>query len=105
MNLHRTIAVALLALAGSTDRAAAGWFRTHPPEPTVLNGTAGRSSWAGVPGIGRPLPPDPKPGHNPVVGSVTRTGHFAHPGTGRTRYTGTFYNPTLGTFSRSSFRK
>lgn len=105
MNLYRLVAVTFLALAGSADRADAGWFKGHHPEPTVINGTAGRSSWAGVPGIGRPLPPDPKPAHNPVVGSVSRTGHFSHPVTGRTRYTGTVYDPTLGTFSRSSFRK
>lgn len=105
MTLRRTLAAALLAVLGIAGSADAGWLRSHPPEPTVLNGTAGRSSFAGVPGIGRPLPPNPSPAHNPVVGSVSRTGLFAHPTTGRTKYTGTFYDPVLGKFTRSSFRQ
>jgi hypothetical protein len=42
---------------------------------------------------------------NPVVGSVQRTGIFAHPFTGRTRYTGTAYNPSLGQFGSYRFKK
>ena len=41
----------------------------------------------------------------PVVGSVQRTGHFAHPHTGKTKYTGTVYNPVLGQFGTHTFRR
>lgn len=41
----------------------------------------------------------------PVVGSVQRTGLFAHPHTGRTKYTSTVYNPTLGQFGTQTFRR
>ena len=105
MTTRRTLAAALLAILGIGGSADAGWPHRLPPEPTAYNGTVGRSSFAGVPGIGRPLPPPPSPAHNPVVGSVSRTGLFAHPTTGRTRYTGTFYDPVLGKFTRSSFRQ
>ncbi|MFO0824517.1 MAG: hypothetical protein U0792_15605 [Gemmataceae bacterium] len=96
--MRRIIVVAALAIVFSgNERAEANWLRgSHTTPPTVLNGTAGRGSWAGVPGIGAPLPASrTKSGTHPVVGSVSRTGHFVHPITGRTRYSGTAYDPTL----------
>jgi len=107
MNLRRILLGALLlVLVGDASRADARW-PDHPSHaaPTVLNGTAGRGSWAGVPGIGPALPSRGKPALNPVVGSTYRSGHFVHPTTGRTRYTETVYDPTLGRFSRASFRR
>ncbi len=106
MNVRRHfIAALLVVLVGQADRAEAKWpHGSHHVAPTVLNGTAGRGSWAGVPGMGAPLPQN-KAAHNPVIGSVSRTGLFAHPGTGRTRYTGTVYDSTTGRFGKSSFRQ
>ena len=107
MNMRRMIIAALVMTAlGEANQARAGWpHGSHQTAPTVLNGTAGRGSWAGVAGIGPALPSAGKATHNPIVGSTSRTGIFAHPTTGRTRYTSTMYDPTLGRFSRSSFRR
>jgi len=107
MNMRRIIiAVLVVAALGETDQAQAGWPRgSHQTAPTVLNGTAGRGSWAGVAGIGPALPAAGKATHNPIIGSESRTGIFAHPTTGRTRYTGSMYDPTLGRFYRSSYRR
>jgi len=103
--MRRVFIVALLAITGGAGQAEAGWLRSHPPEPTVINGTSGRGSWAGVSGIGAPLPPSrTKAGTNPVVGSTHRTGLFVHPISGRTRYSTTTYDPTLGRFGKSTFR-
>ncbi|MCE9564125.1 MAG: hypothetical protein K8U57_18940 [Planctomycetes bacterium] len=103
--MRRIFIVALLVIVGGTSQAEAGFLRSHPPAPTVVNGTSGRGSWAGVPGIGAPLPPShTKAGSSPVVGSTHRTGLFVHPISGRTRYSTTTYDPTLGRFGKSSFR-
>jgi hypothetical protein len=101
----RTFSIAVLVLAFGTT-AEAGWFHKKDTPTPQLGGTAGRGSFAGIPGLGPPLPPSPVPrGMNPVVGSVQRTGIFAHPFTGRTRYTGTAYNPSLGQFGSYRFKK
>lgn len=101
------IAAALVFVLSGSERAEAKWLRgSHTTPPTVLNGTAGRGSWAGVPGIGAPLPATrTKPGTQPIVGSVARTGHFVNPITGRTRYSGTAYDSTLGRTSKYHFRQ
>lgn len=103
--MRRVFIVAVLMVAASST-AEAGWFHKKEAAPPVLAGTAGRGAFAGIPGLGAPLPPNPAPpGTNPVVGSVSRTGIFAHPITGRTRYTGSTYNPTLGQFGTYRIKK
>jgi hypothetical protein len=42
---------------------------------------------------------------HPVIGSLQRTGHFTNPFTNKTKYTGTVYNPALGTFGTQKFRR
>jgi hypothetical protein len=42
---------------------------------------------------------------HPVIGSLQRTGHFTNPFTHKARYTGTVYNPMLGTFGTQKFRR
>lgn len=105
----RVYVLAAVVLAGLAGEAAAGWrHRGSAPNPTpgIVPGAAGRKSWAGVPGLGDPIPPSRvKPGHSPVIGSVSRTGHFVHPVSGRTRYSGLAYDPVLGRFGTYSFRQ
>ncbi|MBA4062369.1 MAG: hypothetical protein C0501_01435 [Isosphaera sp.] len=66
------------------------------PTPGFVPGSAGRLSWAGVPGLGAPAAT--RAGFNPVVGSVSRTGLFGK------RYTGAAYDPALGRFGTYRFR-
>lgn len=81
------IAAAVLAFAGSAS--------------------AGPTSFAGInfPSGGAPAPRGSAARLQPVVGSVQRTGRFIHPHTGRTKYTGTVYNPVLGQFGTHTFRR
>jgi hypothetical protein len=104
--------IGLLALAvwvGLAEDANAGWkhWGSAPnPTPGYVPGAAGRKSWAGIPGLGDPIPPSrTRPGTSPVIGSVSRTGHFVHPVSGRTRYTGLAYDPVLGRFEKYHFRQ
>jgi hypothetical protein len=100
------IVATLAVLLGTAGAATAGGHRQVPLTPMKMPGTEGRGSFAGIPGLGGPLPPSyTRPGTNPVIGSVKRTGLFAHPVSGRTRYTGTAYNPTLGRFEKYHFRQ
>lgn len=100
------LAVALLAWLGTAGPAEAKWpWGASRTTPGTVPGTAGMRSWAGLPGMGGPIgPTHTKPGMSPVIGSAYRTSHFAHPGTGRARYTGTAYDPITGRFSKYRFR-
>ncbi len=100
------IAASVVGLFGIAGTATAAGPRQVPLTPMTMPGTEGRGSFAGIPGLGGPLPPSyTRPGTHPVIGSVRRTGLLAHPLTGRTRYTGTAYNPTLGRFEKYHFRQ
>lgn len=103
MRIVAALAIVLIAASG----AEAKWLRGKSnPTPGVLPGTAGMRSWAGVTGLGGPETPTRwKAGTQPVIGSVTRTGHFVHPISGRTKYSGTAYDPIQGRFSQYSFRQ
>ncbi len=107
--MRRVIIVAVLAVLGSFPPSVeAKWGRGSTPNPNqgVVPGAEGRKSWAGVAGLGGPVPRSyTKPGHNPVVGSVKRSGLFVNPFSGRTRYTGKAYNPTTGRFGKYHFRQ
>ena len=69
--------------------------------------SAGPTSFAGInfPSGGAPAPRSSVARPQPVVGSVQRTGRFSHPHTGRTKYTGTAYNPVTGRFGAYTFRR
>ena len=41
----------------------------------------------------------------PVVGSIQRTSRFTNPITHKSKYTGTVYNPALGSFGTRTFRQ
>lgn len=95
-----------VVLVGVVGRADANWPRHPAPNPTpgFVPGSAGRLSFAGVPGLGAPVATRPVT-NSPVVGSERRTGHFVHPFSGRTRYSGTEYNPTTGRFGTYNVRR
>lgn len=103
------VAAVLIVAGGTTDRAGAGWPHhggAPNPTPGYVPGTMGRQSFAGVPGLGGPIPTSTsRPNLNPVVGGVARSGLFVHPVTGRTRYTGVGYDSTLGRFGTYHFWK
>lgn len=100
------LVVTLIGWLGAAGPAWADGRRLVPLTPPAVPGTEGRGSFAGIPGLGGPLPPSPtRPGTHPVVGSVTRTGLFVNPLTGRTRYSGWAYNPLLGRFEKYHFRQ
>jgi hypothetical protein len=106
--MKKLVAAAVLALvAAPTVRAAdMNWFGPSPL--SVLNG----SSSGGGPTV-RSATIDPRSGTvvpavtrlHPVIGSLQRTGHFTNPFTHKTKYTGTVYNPALGTFGTQKFRR
>lgn len=100
------VAVVLIGAAGSVE---AGWphlqARSVPLGPPESPVAPGRSWFAIGPGTGPVAPRPSHPSYNPVVGSVQRTGLFAHPHTGRTRYTGLGYDPVAGRFGTYSFRR
>jgi hypothetical protein len=99
------LAVAVVWL-GWNDTAAASDRRIGDP---LARPTPAYSSWAGMPGLGRPLPPTTTRSTQallqPVVGSVERTSRFRHPFTGRAKYSATAYDPTLGRFQTYRFRR
>jgi hypothetical protein len=98
--------VAVVGLFGIAGTGMAAGPRQVLLTPMTMPGTEGRGSFAGIPGLGGPLPPSyTRPGTHPVIGSVRRTGLFAHPVTGRARYSGTAYDPILGRFETYRFRQ
>jgi hypothetical protein len=88
------VVMVVLASAAAAPRARAGdLFANHGPfvRTAALN-TRGDV----VPAVTR---------LHPVVGSLQRTSHFTNPFTHKARYTGTVYNPLLGTFGTQKFRR
>ena len=108
--MRRAIVLAVaVVLVGSVGEAAAEWphlqARSVPLGPPESPVPPWRSWFVIGPGTGPVAPRPSHPSYNPVVGSVERTGLFAHPHTGRTRYTGLGYDPVLGRFEKYSFRR
>jgi len=97
----RNMLFALVAVVAWSGVAQAGGPPIANPNYNVYTGqytAAGTKSFL----TGKPLPP---PKFSPVVGSVTRTSHFAHPFTGLARYKGSALDPNTGRIYQYKFRK
>lgn len=94
MKMLAIAAAALLLVSIGTDRAQAFGKRDRTA-PYVRTSAIGNQ--------GTPVPVVTR--LHPVIGSVQRTGHFANPITGRTKYTGLMYNPYQGNFSTLKYRQ
>ena len=92
--MRKLIALVALVVAGSqTASAGSPWAHGGP---TVRTATINPLS-------GTPVAVTTR--LQPVVGSVQRTSHFSNPFTHKAKYTGTTYNPVLGTFGTQKFRR
>ena len=91
--MRKLIALVALVVAGA-QLAHAGSPGAHRG-PTVRTATINPISGAPVSVTTR---------LQPVVGSVQRS-HFSNPFTHKAKYTGTTYNPVLGTFGTQKFRR
>jgi hypothetical protein len=93
--MRRFVALAVVLFVATSTQ------KVRATAPLVSRGPVVRSAGiaprgAIVPGVTR---------LQPVVGSIQRTGRFTNPFTHKTKYTATAYNPTLGTFGTTKFRR
>ncbi|MBY0459208.1 MAG: hypothetical protein K2V38_17905 [Gemmataceae bacterium] len=93
----RALLVVAVVLAVAAVAEAKPMPPSFPPPPTSPLAVL-------LPGSGlRPAPTTTT--LQPVVGSVQRTGRFTNPFTHKSKHTGTVYNPVLGQFTRTNFRR
>jgi hypothetical protein len=95
----RKMLFGLVMLAAAAGRADAGL----PVFPPTYDAQSGRFGPTGR----NPITLDPvtHPKFQPVVGSVTRTHHFANPFTHRARYAGDAMEPSSGRLFRYKFKQ